>query len=75
MIANAEIMPNSDSLEALTAIATADYNHEALAIIKNNVNEIASSLHQYSPIDLDLETAQEAFKASVKQFHSSRNNF
>ena len=58
-------MPNSDSLEALTAIATADYNHEALAIIKNNVNEIASSLHQYSPIDLDLETAQEAFKASV----------
>jgi hypothetical protein len=56
-------MPNSDSLEALTAIATADYNHEALAIIKNNVNEIASSLHQYTPID--LETAQEAFKASV----------
>ena len=65
MIANAEIVPIGDSLEALTAIATADYNHEALAIIKNNVNEIASSLHQYSPIDLDLETAQEAFKASV----------
>lgn len=56
-------MPNSNSLEALTAIATTDYNHEAFAIIKNNVNEIASSLHQYTPIN--LETAQEAFKASV----------
>lgn len=63
MIANAEIVPIGDSLVALTAIATADYNHEALAIITNNVNEIASSLNQYSPID--LETAQEAFKASV----------
>jgi hypothetical protein len=50
-------------LEALTAIATADYNHEALAIITHKVNEIASSLNQYSPID--LENAQEAIKASV----------
>jgi hypothetical protein len=63
LIANAEIIPISDSLEALTAIATADYNHEALAIITHKVNEIASSLNQYSPID--LENAQEAIKASV----------
>ena len=65
MIANAEILPISDSLEALTAIATADYNHEALAIITHKVNEIASSLNQYSPIDLDTAHAQEAIKASV----------
>jgi hypothetical protein len=64
LIANAEIIP-SDSLEALTAIATADYNHEALAIITHKVNEIASSLNQYSPIDLDTAHAQEAIKASV----------